>query len=504
MSVPERDSRVVILGAGPAGVHMARCLLRRGFTDVTILEKTDRVGGKSLTVEHDGELHELGTAYLNPDYIEVINLLKEYDLDDRVPYEGRTVWLPPGHEEGDEIAFEDWIVEEARLSLRDMPQSLRDALPEEIPDLVPDWMADLWPDKVVGLFIVGAIARYNRIHKRLLGDDYVGLLPPEPSDEVLEEIEGSFLDFLKRSGLSILVPIFMMTQTVQGYGYLDTVPALYGLMWNSPAVMKVMRNRLLGREGNDYWVLRSGWQNLWERMVERDGINVALSQDVRKIVRHDDRVELTVIDRRSGAGASPRTVTCDHLVVACPAPATLHFLDTTDEEWTLFSDLKAASFTSTLYTSTHQPGKRYLDSWFHELNTRQQHTLYSQRQTAAAGHPELADVPTGTTKARVAAQYGEAPVQDPAIASLFNLRLAQHGARNVTVHAQKRFKYFYRFSDEGIAQRYPWRIQDLQGKNRTWFVGSSVSFESVNNVVNYNLRLLERLLPASDEDDTGC
>ena len=39
------DSRIGIVGAGAGGVHMAYLLKQKGFTNVTILEKSNRVGG---------------------------------------------------------------------------------------------------------------------------------------------------------------------------------------------------------------------------------------------------------------------------------------------------------------------------------------------------------------------------------------------------------------------------------------------------------------------------
>jgi predicted NAD/FAD-binding protein len=258
--------------------------------------------------------------------------------------------------------------------------------------------------------------------------------------------------------------------------------------------MRVMRSRLIGREGNEYWVLRSGWQNLWTRIVERDGLEVWLSQEVRAVRRCATGVTVELTDRSEPGAPVERTLSCDLLIVACPAPAALAFLDATAQEQQVFGALKPATFTSTLYTSTHQPGRRYLDSWFYELGTTQQHTLYSQRQTIAAGRPELADVPEETPKVRVAAQYGEHPVLDAGLEASFNHRMAQVGARSVGVIARKRFDYFYRFDQDAIQARFPWKIASMQGQNRTWFIGSSVSFESVNNVIEMNLRLLRQFV----------
>ena len=48
--------KVIIIGAGPAGITAALELLRRGKNeyDVTVLEESDSIGGISRTVNLDG------------------------------------------------------------------------------------------------------------------------------------------------------------------------------------------------------------------------------------------------------------------------------------------------------------------------------------------------------------------------------------------------------------------------------------------------------------------
>merc|ERR1719246_151144 len=51
--LPSKGSRIAIIGAGPSGIHMASFLGRLGYNKTTVLEKTDRVGGKSFTLYRD-------------------------------------------------------------------------------------------------------------------------------------------------------------------------------------------------------------------------------------------------------------------------------------------------------------------------------------------------------------------------------------------------------------------------------------------------------------------
>lgn len=46
-----RQPRIVVIGAGLAGLSAAKALLESGFTDVTILEATDRIGGRVQSVK---------------------------------------------------------------------------------------------------------------------------------------------------------------------------------------------------------------------------------------------------------------------------------------------------------------------------------------------------------------------------------------------------------------------------------------------------------------------
>ena len=45
----------------------------------------------------------------------------------------------------------------------------------------------------------------------------------KPSIEVLERTQGTFLEFLTRENLLPLLPVFLTSHTVGGYGYLDEV-----------------------------------------------------------------------------------------------------------------------------------------------------------------------------------------------------------------------------------------------------------------------------------------
>ena len=68
-----------------------------------------------------------------------------------------------------------------------------------------------------------------------------------PGEEVLQRTKGTFLDFIKREDLEPMKIIFKSSHELQGYGYIDEVSALYGLLWNKPKMMYIAALRVLQR-----------------------------------------------------------------------------------------------------------------------------------------------------------------------------------------------------------------------------------------------------------------
>ncbi len=78
-------SRVVVVGAGPGGLAAAMQLAHAGC-QVTVLERSDRVGGRTSAIEMDGFRFDCGpTFFLYPRVLQEIFRSVGYDLMDEVP-----------------------------------------------------------------------------------------------------------------------------------------------------------------------------------------------------------------------------------------------------------------------------------------------------------------------------------------------------------------------------------------------------------------------------------
>ena len=68
---------------------MALKLKKLGYDDVTIFEKSGRVGGKSYDVQFRGSPYPMGTIFLDSTYFDnVVSLAREYNV-------GEILTLPP-------------------------------------------------------------------------------------------------------------------------------------------------------------------------------------------------------------------------------------------------------------------------------------------------------------------------------------------------------------------------------------------------------------------------
>ncbi|MGI9372923.1 MAG: phytoene desaturase family protein [Hyphomicrobiales bacterium] len=81
----QQKEKVVIIGAGPGGLAISMLLANAGL-DVTVLEKRDRVGGRTGQIKQDGYTFDIGpTFFLYPPVLERIFSQCGFSLWDEVP-----------------------------------------------------------------------------------------------------------------------------------------------------------------------------------------------------------------------------------------------------------------------------------------------------------------------------------------------------------------------------------------------------------------------------------
>lgn len=84
--------------------------------------------------------------------------------------------------------------------------------------------------------LTSAIDKYNKLHKVLLGSVEYSM-PDRPSLSSLERLDMTFGEFLEQNELQAIAPFLSFAHAAQGYGYVASIPALYGLWWVSPELL---------------------------------------------------------------------------------------------------------------------------------------------------------------------------------------------------------------------------------------------------------------------------
>jgi hypothetical protein len=290
-----------------------------------------------------------------------------------------------------------------------------------------------------------------------------------------EEVAVPFRDWLRARDLDVIERFALRTTTIMGYGPLDRVPALYGLRWNAPSL-------LLAGVANDVGEPVPGWQHLWEHLA----------------ARLDVRLETRVLRAERGAsGIAVHTdrgdFTFDHLVLTGPLDEAASFV-ALPEPW-LATGLGFREYVTTL---------AHVDGWFRDGDTRSFEAHAWDAAAVARGRllvarrtadkTEVARARSDTRRdLYVCYQAGEASRPLEALQQALREDITAEGATVRELLQTCRFRYAPQLSSGEIAAGAVARFEQLQGRDGLWITGASASHEAVDNIVDYNHRLADRM-----------
>ena len=229
--------RVAIIGAGAAGLSAAHALKEKGYSNITIFERANRVGGKCCTVEIDGRNYELGAGIVAEDNSVVLKLAKEFNVPlTRLPF-GRSTNV--NGETGKAIPKR---TERETISL--MSEVLK-------------YRALTW--------------KYRTAGKPGLVNTDAALTAP-------------FSEFAKKHKIENLAREFALFFTGFGYDYFEHIPAAYVLKYYRWSTLLAFMQRKVYR-------LPNGIQHLWTAVAAAH--TVRLNSAISRIERSETSVFIT-------------------------------------------------------------------------------------------------------------------------------------------------------------------------------------------------------------------
>lgn len=263
----DKGALIVIIGAGVSGLLFAHELRKLRYTNVLLLEKSDRYGGKTLSLRvPDGSqkqplttICELGTCYMSPAYDDMVEALAAFTVGNE------RFDCAPGAERGmvddtDQVlSFEDYAI-----------------------GLAKKWLIDhgyKGDRTVVDEMLLIAATKYVYIREQMFASLDGIMTKTQPRGNLYGIFTKSFEQFLDDTGMGVLKGFMLYAYEVQGYGALARIPAYYGLVWITPNIVWPFG----ATEGVTAW--KKGWEDVWEQMVSRLDLNVQLEVSDLRIVR---------------------------------------------------------------------------------------------------------------------------------------------------------------------------------------------------------------------------
>lgn len=274
----DTNQKICIVGAGPAGLSAAMYLEKKGYTNYSILDKADQVGGKCHSPEYKGKRYEMGAIMGVPEYTTVLEIM-------------------------------DWCGIKA-----DGPKLDREFRRANGKKYNPYPITE-------GLKIKGQIKKFGKILEgQYKGYDKNNHLNTNP------DLMIPFHDFCMQRGLDKVEDIWLNPFTAFGYGFFDEIAAAYVLQYlDLPTTISFVKKDLLT------W--KDGTQSIYERLNDKLKNHARLNVNITKITRENGQVQVYIDGQ-----AEPEVY--DKIIVTAPLDQMLTYLaDATDTEKTYFSKI---------------------------------------------------------------------------------------------------------------------------------------------------------------------
>ena len=541
-----KNTSIIIIGAGHAGIHMALLLIQSGYTNVKILERKHKFGGRTLSI-HDRKLdiyHELGTCFIDKtNDKELLKLIDKFDKNNKLIQvdENKEFAIHQTNDNNSmctQYSYSQWIqIQKNKIN----PKSTQ--INEWFPDSQNNQNNDHHDNVTV----------YRKLYENIFGDQYANNdkihIPPKPTTDKLQLINMNFLQFLLKNNLEELIPTFILKMSCNGYGNLNDIPAFYGLWYNKPNTLKSVENKIMDR-----YILSNGLFSVFKNIVNETGINIVQNVILKSIDRHiedkDKKIEIKFHkapsrqrSNRSQSSVSSITsdhshhtitssssnsiefdeenkaeiIECDILFIACD----MSQIRTANEEKEIYGNMDTYSLCCTLF----QCDMKYKESDDGKYEQEEKSELLEMKETKGfeiwpekllkqdshlfalrnSGRLCLKDEYYKICKEKklkkeklVAYQFSNKMRKNGTgkrMKEILIEDLKKLGKQNVEILKQRVMRYFPHFNQYGINKGYPWRVQnELQGKHKnTYYIGRSQCFDSIESELRYNIQLKSKL-----------
>ncbi|MGV3640192.1 MAG: NAD(P)-binding protein [Adhaeribacter sp.] len=438
------DTKIAIIGAGPAGLGAAEALREKGYTHITIFDKNSRVGGQALSCVYETPdkrqlVYDLGSVQPLSSKI-LLRLLKENGLHfGRGPLENKSK-LVMAYSYLKQEEFINFVRYYFGVPLKSQPDLLAD---------ICKLSAYLW--------------RYRRLAK-----------PGFYNFKYWEETTVNFRDWVearefKLIGDKLIGLIFnLMTLSNKNNESQVQVYAVFKFFY------QLLKHPMRYIDGT-YRPVKEGYQELWLRIARN--FNTVLGADITSITRSGQGVVLTT---------GEQTYHFDDLIISCPFDRLASVLDTRPEEAQLFTNIH------------YNPG--YRGAFVAKNGPVEGIYWYPDSYETGNEPPYLAlAIPEGKVADDTylySCVFSHCPDAGNAVnilqSSAAKVFRDQYGAE-ITEWVRMKYWHDYGclFDVEMVRQGVFDKVQAMQGKFKTYYTGQLISFSAHASVVDYSYELVD-------------
>ncbi len=408
----DKTTRIVIIGAGAAGLTAAETLQEKGYQNVTLLEKAAVAGGKCHTIEFEGRNYELGAGIIAGSNNTILELLKKVGMVPKLMALGQ---------------FNLYDLEKGGLCDEKTPLKERIAF----------W----WQ----------LLLNYRRLSLLYQPNQHPGFANTHP------DLFLPFSEWAKRHKLDLVQKNLECVFTGFGYGYWDKIPAAYVLKYYSWESLKAYLRKGI-------YTIPAGIQTLWKKIAKNHRVryNTTIQQIQRK-------TEICIKTKQ-------QELFFDELILACPLDEILPFLDASIMEKTLFSKIKYndyQTYACTLEGFPQQTG--FIPNHFH---------------SDKKGHPILWYKRYSDSNFYTIYVLGDWQISESEIIQNIEVAVQKLGGQLKQIHSITHWKYFPHVSSEDMKAGFFEKLENMQGKNKTYYIGELPTFSMVELTAAYAKNLI--------------
>ncbi|MBR4164241.1 MAG: FAD-dependent oxidoreductase [Solobacterium sp.] len=447
-----KDTKICIIGGGPAGLSAGMYLEQKGYENYTILERNDHVGGKCHSPHYNGRRYEMGAIMGVPSYYAVHDVEEFCGITHDGPKLNRNYKDKTGK------VIEPFNPKKNVLRIPHLMEMRKQVKK----------LGEILETKYKGYDVNG--------HRGVAEGRYEGFAvtpgrePVSGTNANLKDLALPFKEFCELNGVELTQEIWIGPFTSFGYGYFDEIPAAYVLKYlDFQTCMNFVNINL--------WTWENGTQFIWESLNDKLKNHARLNSNITNIERKDGKVYVTV---------NGEVEEYDKLIVTAPLQYFPDYADAREDEKEYFSKIDYERY-DVLAVETKPEDHPDISYYVFDNMTPERlgHLMVYYRRWR-----DSKDQVITTYALRKHKDQAEIPYEVCKKTVLDDLKTMKNPASNV-VNEQSWYYFPHVFTEDYAAGWYD-KVEAMQGKYDTYYAGEVMSFGDMDETAEYSRELVER------------